>query len=411
MKTNLFTITMAILSLVACNKQELIPSSPTPEDGSEGEYMIEVLTDDGQTKSSPSTVELNLANLSYASSKSITAQLKKRTSTGWANVTTGVTYAWSASATDSKKFSGSGTNNQTCSMAAISAGSGKINVAASISGNQVANQDVPVTVSDSRSLSWTNATTSIVSGETNTAVLNSNFSCTATITSNNSNFLIGTASNNLSSSASVTFTTNKTQTIYYKYTGSEQTTVSLDAYFGKEKMATQTITISGPSVNTNFELWHIYWYTNGPGSFGTDKPYEDGEYLFLRETDGDASVQPNNTTEIRTLAFQGHSLYQMQYPFLFEALANEIVNDGLPGVDFNIPGITQYGYISSMITNTWVYKTDMLTASALWSRNELSGKSITFTGKSGDVHSFPINNLTYRTMTLDTNKYIEVYYY
>ena len=188
-------------------------------------------------------------------------------------------------------------------------------------------------------------------------------------------------------------------------------TVSLDAYYGKEKMATQTITISGPSINTNFELWHIYWYTNGPGSFGTDKPYEDGEYLFLRETDGDASVQPNNTSEIRTLALQGHSLYQMQYPNLFEALANEIINDGLPGVDFNIPGITQYGYISSMITNTWVYKTDMLTAPALWSRNELSGKSITFTGKSGDVHSFPINNLTYRTMSLDTNKYIEVYYY
>lgn len=234
MKTKLLTITMAFFGLVACNKQELIPSSPTPDDGVEGDYMIEVSTDGNQTKSSPSTVELNLANLSYASSKSITAQLKKRTSSGWANVTTGVTYAWSASSADSKKFSGSGTNNQTCSVGAISAGSGKINVAASINGSQVANQDVPVTVSDSRAISWTNATTSLSPGETKSATLNCNFSGTVNVSSNNSDFLVGTSTSNLAASTSVTFSSGTTTAIYYKYTGSTETTVKIDAKFGEK---------------------------------------------------------------------------------------------------------------------------------------------------------------------------------
>lgn len=219
---------MALLSLVSCNKQEL-EDIVSHGDALEGQYMIELSTDGVRTKSSPSTVELNLADLLYASSKSVTAQLKKKTGSGWTNVTTGVSYAWSASSSDSKKFSGSGTNNQTCSVAALSAGSGKINVAASIGGSQVANQDVPVNVTDSRAISWTDAATDVTAGETKSATLNCNFSGTVKVASDNSDFLVGTSSSSLSTSASVTFSSGTTKTIYYKYNGTSEATVKMNA--------------------------------------------------------------------------------------------------------------------------------------------------------------------------------------
>ena len=217
---------MAAFCLASCNKENL--EKPSPVEG-DGEYLLEILDLGSETKSTPATVSLNLANLTSTSSKTITAQLKKKSGSTWTNITSGVTYSWSASTADNKKFSGSGTVNQSCTVTAKAAGDGEITVSATYGGSTVATQDVPVSVSDSRALSWSDAATSITAGEVKSAVLNSNFSCTATITSDNSSFLIGTTQSNLSSSASVTFDTNKTKTIYYKYTGSSQTTVKIDA--------------------------------------------------------------------------------------------------------------------------------------------------------------------------------------
>lgn len=256
MKTKLLTITMAFLGLVACNKQELIPSSPTPDDGVEGDYMIEITTDGKDTKSSPSTVELNLANLSYASSKSITAQLKKKSGGSWINVDSGVSYSWSASSADNQKFSGSGTSGQTCNVSAKAAGSGSITVSANLSGSTVATQAVPVNVTDSRALSWTNATTSLTAGEVKTAVLNSNFSGTVTVSSDNSSFLVGTSENSLNATTSVTFDSNKTKTIYYKYTGSSETTVTIKAKSSFSIESTLTIQIKDINDKTiDICLW------------------------------------------------------------------------------------------------------------------------------------------------------------
>ena len=211
MKTKFLLIATAALCLAACNKQEIIDG---PDDhGKEGDYMIEIAELDQPTKSSPSTVELNLADLVSPSSKNITAQLKKRSGSGWANVDNGVTYSWSATSEDNQKFSGSGTVNQSCNVSAKKAGTGNITVSAAISGTTVATQPVPVKVSDDRALSWTNATTSLTAGEVKTAVLNSNFSGTASISSNNSSFLVGTSENSLNTTTSVTFGTKKSQTI------------------------------------------------------------------------------------------------------------------------------------------------------------------------------------------------------
>ena len=235
MKTKILFLALTALCLASCNKNLIDTPTPGPELG-DGDYMLEIIEEGakGSTKSSPSTVQLNLANLVSASSKNISAQLKKRTSGGWKNVESGVSYAWSASSADNQKFSGSGTIGQTCTVSAKAKGSGTINVSASISGTAVANQDVPVTVSDDRALSWSNASTPITSGEVYSAVLNSNFSCTATVSSNNTSFLVGTTSSNLSKSTSVTFDSNKTKTIYYKYTGSNETTVKMDAKINAE---------------------------------------------------------------------------------------------------------------------------------------------------------------------------------
>ena len=243
MKTKLLFLAMAVFSLASCQK-EIIDNSSNQGKVND-EYYIEIQGMDG-TKSNPSTVSLNLANLSYASSKTVTAQLKKKSGTSWTNITSGVTYSWSANSTDSQKFSGSGTVNASCTVGAKATGSGTIKVSANYGGSVVATQDVPVTVSDDRSLSWSNATTSITSGEVYSAVLNSNFSCTATVSSNNTSFLVGTTSSNLSKSTSVTFDSNKTKTIYYKYTGSNETTVKIEAQNGSIKTS-QNISVTSPS--------------------------------------------------------------------------------------------------------------------------------------------------------------------
>ena len=245
MKTKIVFLLSAIVCLASCNKQDLITPEHDENEGKEGDYRIEIVDLQSPTKSSPSTVQLSLANLTKASSKRVSAQLKKKSGSNWVDVTTGVVYSWSASSSDSKKFDGSGTVNQSCDISAKATGSGTITVSANLNSTVVATQDVPVTVSDDRALSWSNATTSITSGEVKTATLNSNFSCTATISSNNGSFLVGTSSTNLSSTASVTFSTNQTKTIYYKYTGSEQTTVKIDAVYNGIG-ATCTINTSAP---------------------------------------------------------------------------------------------------------------------------------------------------------------------
>ena len=246
---------MAAFCLASCNKEQLKENTPGTI-GGDGDYMLEILEADaeGQTKSSPSTVELNLANLVSASSKSITAQLKKKSGGSWVNVDSGVSYSWSASSVDNQKFSGSGTSGQTCNVSAKAAGSGSITVSANLSGSTVATQAVPVNVTDGRALSWTNATTSLATGEVKTAVLNSNFSGTVTVSSDNSSFLVGTSENSLNSTASVTFSNNKTQTIYYKYTGSSQTTVKIDAKSGG-KNSSLSVSVKSLSDPTIYIAW------------------------------------------------------------------------------------------------------------------------------------------------------------
>lgn len=230
MKTKFILFAMAAFCLASCNKERFENPTPGPVLG-DGDYVLEIYEagGSGQTKSNPSTVELSLANLVSASSKNITAQLKKRSGSSWVNVDSGVSYSWSASSADNQKFSGSGTYNQTCNVSAKAAGSGIITVSASLGGSTVATQAVPVTVTDGRALSWTDATTSLTAGEVKTAVLNSNFSGTVTISSDNSSFLVGTSENSLTATSSVTFTNSSEQTIYYKYTGSTQTTVKIKA--------------------------------------------------------------------------------------------------------------------------------------------------------------------------------------
>ena len=220
MKTRLLTIILALAGLAACNKQSIT---------AEEEFLLEITRDGEYTKSSSASVDINLANLEFPSSRSLTAQLKKRTGSGWVNVDSGVSYNWSSPSEDKNKYVTSGTNEQTCTVTAKAEGNGILNVSANIDGKIVANKDVPVTVSDSRALSWTDVTASIVIGETKTAVLNCNFSCTASISSDNGSLLVGTSSDNLSSSTTVTFSKDKRQTIYYKYTGTEETTITLNA--------------------------------------------------------------------------------------------------------------------------------------------------------------------------------------
>lgn len=243
MKAKFFLIALAALCLASCNKEML--EDHTPDLSGDGSYKLEIIGLDA-TKSSPSTVKLSLANLTGTSSKDITAQLKKKSGSSWVNVTSGVSYAWSSSSSDSKKFSGSGTVKQTCTVSALAAGDGTITVAATYGGSQVASQDVPVSVSDGRALSWTDVTTSLPAGEVKNATLNSNFSCTATISSDNSSFLVGTSSSSLSSSTTASFGSNTTKTIYYKYTGSNETTIKMDAVSAGIG-ATCTINASAPA--------------------------------------------------------------------------------------------------------------------------------------------------------------------
>ena len=297
MKTKLLLFATALLCLAACNKQEIIDG---PDDqGKEGDYMIEIAELDQPTKSNPSTVELNLANLVSPSSKSITAQLKKRSGSSWVNVDNGVSYSWSATSEDNQKFSGSGTVNQSCNVTAKKAGSGNITVSAAIGGTTVATQPVPVNVSDDRALSWTNATTSLTAGEVKTAVLNSNFSGTVTVSSDNSSFLVGTSENSLNATTSVTFSSNKTQTIYYKYTGSSQTTVKIEAVFDKIihsnlYVDVQNIYIFDFSIGCSYMGNGTDWWADvtnmilGPEDGGTE-PYKietgDINYFYFNEYD------------------------------------------------------------------------------------------------------------------------------
>ena len=313
MKTKLLLFATALLCLAACNKQEIIDG---PDDqGKEGDYMIEIAELDQPTKSNPSTVELNLANLVSPSSKSITAQLKKRSGSSWVNVDNGVSYSWSATSEDNQKFSGSGTVNQSCNVTAKKAGSGNITVSAAIGGTTVATQPVPVNVSDDRALSWTNATTSLTAGEVKTAVLNSNFSGTVTVSSDNSSFLVGTSENSLNATTSVTFSSNKTQTIYYKYTGSSQTTVKIDAQsIGSNLSSSLSVNASAyPQANIKlnvrygidfqyYDLFLYYGLNNVPSrniiSFNTAVNSEDILELHSVESNKTSSYTVNMSSQI-----------------------------------------------------------------------------------------------------------------
>lgn len=235
-KTIIAMTAMALMGLASCNKNQL-----SPEKSEEGEYVLEIEGD--LTTKGITGVSLNLANLSYSSSANVTAQLKRKSGSNWVNVTEGVVYSWSASSTDSQKFSGSGTVNKTCQVSAKAKGSGTLTVAASLSGTQVASQSITVTVSDSRALSWSSVTTPISSGEVKSAVLNANFSGTVTVGSNNSSFVVGTSSSSLSSTASVSFSSGTTKTIYYKYTGSSAATVSMSASASGVSSASTSISV------------------------------------------------------------------------------------------------------------------------------------------------------------------------
>lgn len=223
-------LALCVPGLASCNKE--IPSEKPRDPVEDNGYIIEIEGLEDGTRGSASTVELNLANLSYSSSRTVTAQLKKKSGSNWVNVTEGVVYSWTSTSADSQKFSGSGTVSQSCKIGAKAEGSGTLTVSASIGGTQVASIGVPVTVSDSRSLAWSGTATQIQPDEVRSATLNSNFSGTVTVKSNSGSFLVGTSSGSLSSTASVSFSSSKTQTIYYKYTGSQQTTVTMTASSG-----------------------------------------------------------------------------------------------------------------------------------------------------------------------------------
>lgn len=237
-KSIVFLLAMALLSLNSCQKRE-----PLTINEPEGDYLLEIEGIDGTRAAS--SVELNLANLTNVSSRNVSAQLKRRSGSSWVSVNDGVIYSWNASSADSKKFSGSGTQNKSCTISAIAEGNGTMNVSASLSGVTVATTGVPVTVSDSRALTWSNVAASIESGSIHTATLTSNFSCTSTVTSDNGSFLVGTSAGSLSSSASVTFTSNKTVTIYYRYDGTQSSHVDLSATSGNIS-STADISVEAP---------------------------------------------------------------------------------------------------------------------------------------------------------------------
>jgi len=141
----------------------------------------------------------------------------------------------------------------------------------------VASQGVPVVVSDSRSLSWSSATTPIQAGEVKSAVLNSNFSGSVTVGSDNGSFVVGTSQSSLSSSVSVSFSSNTTQTIYYKYTGSQQTTVKMNASSGSISSSQsigvkQAVTLS--SISLSFSSNSVY--AGGSVTAKVTAKYSDG---------------------------------------------------------------------------------------------------------------------------------------
>lgn len=155
--------------------------------------------------------------------------------------------------------------------------------------------------------------------------------------------------------------------------------------------------ISISSSNVHFELWHLYAYyeddTDGYHTF----TYRN-EYLFLRETNG-ILKNASDISDLYSLAEQGYSLYETSSSILQSLFQG---NPGLQGINFNI-SLLSSTYINDK--NQWVDSgQDDL---EMWSKTQLSGKTVRFTSSNGKEQSFAIDTLNY---TLINNNFLPGYY-
>lgn len=296
MKTRFIIIAAAVLGLAACTEKEpvAVPCDCLTESGEEYRVVLEGI---GQTtKSGITEVSLELADLKPGanSSQNLIATLMRKTSSGEWEKVLDADYSWELPSQN--YFSGSPSRDN-CTLSAIAEGSSKyLSVDGLVSDRVVAtSQDIEVIVSDDRSLWWSDVSSSLTYGTVETAVLNSNFTCTATIGSDNSDFLVGTSASSLSSTATVSFGSVTSRTIYYKYIGSSSTSITMTA--GNDVASDDAILDAESRYVIDIEL-------QGPSSIGY---MEMGEFQVLATfSDGSTGYLPLDDPGLDVYADEDH---------------------------------------------------------------------------------------------------------
>ena len=230
-----YLIMAAAFCLAACSKQEILPSTSEQEVAGDDEYILALSGPEAMTKGdeSISEVDFYLADLesNYSVSRLLTATLFRKEEGGnWQKVTS-ADYSWNDPGADYYRYSNDADNHMYHHLDAIKEGRGvKLTASGIVGGRTVATSDpIEVIVNDNRTLEWSSCDTALDGGETGSAILSSNFTGKVTITASNG-VLIGTSTNPVSSSTTVTFdSSHKTHTLYYKYNGEVQVTSLVSA--------------------------------------------------------------------------------------------------------------------------------------------------------------------------------------
>lgn len=220
-------VIVAAFALASCNKQGTTPSGPESVD----EYVIEITVPGGETKAGSADIYIADLDPSLEHKKTIKAQLKKNSGSGFVDVTTGVEYTWSA--TSQAGFSYSKTDVQNPDITAVLATTSPAIVSAAINGKTVATAQKDIAVGDGRTLSWKDVPGDVADGKTYEAKVTSNFTGGARIYGNN-NITVGASRNSLSSEMGYNFSSSSTETnVYFKNpTGAYGVTATLYAIAG-----------------------------------------------------------------------------------------------------------------------------------------------------------------------------------